>query len=231
MRNIGIVFKKQGKDTAKNITVLIQFVIYPIVAAVMENAIHVEDLPENFFVGMFAVMHISMAPLSAMAAVISEEKEKNTMQVLLYANVKPMEYLCGVGGFVFGACMIGSGVFAILGKYMGGDLLLFLLIMAAGTLTSILVGAAIGIRSRNQISATSVSMPVMMIIAFLPMLAMFNRDIEKVANFVYSQHIQLLLNGLKTKTAAEPENVIVIVLNNAVAVGLFALAYRRKGLT
>ena len=71
----------------------------------------------------------------------------------------------------------------------------------------------------------------MMIIAFLPMLAMFNRDIEKVANFVYSQHIQLLLNGLKTKTAAEPENVIVIVLNNAVAVGLFALAYRRKGLT
>ena len=74
--------------------------------------------------------------------------------------------------------MIGSGVFAILGKYTGGDLLLFLLIMAAGTLTSILVGAAIGIRSRNQISATSVSMPVMMIIAFLPMLAMFNRDIE-----------------------------------------------------
>lgn len=231
MKNIGIVFQKQGKDTVKNITVLIQFVIYPIVAAVMENAIQVEDLPENFFVGMFAVMHISMAPLSAMAAVISEEKEKNTLQVLLYANVKPMEYLCGVGGFVFGACMAGSGIFAVLGGYAGRDLLSFLLIMAAGTLTSTLIGAAIGIWSRNQITATAISMPVMMIIAFLPMLAMFNKNIETAASLVYSQHIQQLLNGLRTEAAARPENVIVIMINSVMAAALFALAYRRKGLT
>lgn len=231
VRNAGIVFRKQVKDTAKNVTVLLQFVIYPIIAAAMENAVHVEDLPENFFVGMFAVMYISMAPLSAAAVIISEEKEKNTMRMLLYANVRPMEYLCGVGGFVFSACMFGSGVFAVLGGYTGNKLLAFLLIMAAGTFTSILFGAAIGIRSRNQTAATSISIPIMMIFAFLPMLAMFNKNIEKAADLVYSQHIQRLLNGLGTKAVAERESVIIIAVNNIVAVILFALSYRQKGLT
>lgn len=229
-KNAGIIYRKQLKDTGKNMALWIQFFMFPLMAAIMENSIRVEGLPAHFFVGMFTVMHIGMAPLTVSAAIISEEKEKNTLRMLLFANVRPSEYLCGTGGFVFTACMAGGVVFGFLGGYTGKRLLLFGLIMAAGILASMLFGAAIGVWSRNQIAATAVVTPVMMVLAFLPMLAMFNPTIEKVAGFAYSQHIQQLLNSLSAGTPVEAEHMVVIAVNVVIAAALFGIAYRRRGL-
>ena len=230
MKNTIIIYRKQLKDTKKNVALWIQFVMFPVMAAIMENSIRVEGMPEHFFVGMFTVMHGGMAPLTVSAAIISEEKEKNTLRMLLFANVKPLEYLCGTGGFVFTACMAGGVAFGFLGGYTGEKLLLFCLIMAAGILASMLFGAAIGVWSRTQIAATAVMTPVMMVFAFLPMLAMFNQTIEKIADIAYSQHIQLLMNSLNAGTPAEAKNVIAIDANVMIAAVLFGIAYRRRGL-
>ncbi len=230
MKNTIIIYRKQLKDTKNNVALWIQFVMFPVMAAIMENSIRVEGMPEHFFVGMFTVMHVGMAPLTVSAAIISEEKEKNTLRMLLFANVKPLEYLCGTGGFVFTACMAGGVAFGFLGGYTGEKLLLFCLIMAAGILASMLFGAAIGVWSRTQIAATAVMTPVMMVFAFLPMLAMFNQTIEKIADIVYSQHIQLLMNSLNAGTPAEAKNVIAIAANVMIAAVLFGIAYRRRGL-
>ena len=230
MKNTIIIYRKQLKDTKNNVALWIQFVMFPVMAAIMENSIRVEGMPEHFFVGMFTVMHVGMAPLTVSAAIISEEKEKNTLRMLLFANVKPLEYLCGTGGFVFTACMAGGVAFGFLGGYTGEKLLLFCLIMAAGSLASMLFGAAIGVWSRTQIAATAVMTPVMMVFAFLPMLAMFNQTIEKIADIVYSQHIQLLMNSLNAGTPAEAKNVIAIAANVMIAAVLFGIAYRRRGL-
>ena len=230
MKNTIIIYRKQWKDTKKNVALWIQFVMFPVMAAIMENSIRVEGMPEHFFVGMFTVMHVGMAPLTVSAAIISEEKEKNTLRMLLFANVKPLEYLCGTGGFVFTACMAGGVAFGFLGGYTGEKLLLFCLIMAAGILASMLFGAAIGVWSRTQIAATAVMTPVMMVFAFLPMLAMFNQTIEKIADIAYSQHIQLLMNSLNAGTPAEAKNVIAIAANVMIAAVLFGIAYRRRGL-
>ena len=99
-----------------------------------------------------------------------------------------------------------------------------------GFLASMLFGAAIGVWSRTQIAATAVMTPVMMVFAFLPMLAMFNQTIEKIADIVYSQHIQLLMNSLNAGTPAEAKNVIAIAANVMIAAVLFGIAYRRRGL-
>ena len=230
MKNTIIIYRKQLKDTKNNVALWIQFVMFPVMAAIMENSIRVEGMPEHFFVGMFTVMHVGMAPLTVSAAIISEEKEKNTLRMLLFANVKPLEYLCGTGGFVFTACTAGGVAFGFLGGYTGAKLLLFCLIMAAGILASMLFGAAIGVWSRTQIAATAVMTPVMMVFAFLPMLAMFNQTIEKIADIVYSQHIQLLMNSLNAGTPAEAKNVIAIAANVMIAAVLFGIAYRRRGL-
>lgn len=230
MKNCGIIFRKQTKDTGKNIALLIQFIMFPLIAVIMENAIQLNDMPEHFFVGMFAVMHIGMAPLNVTTAIISEEKEKNTLRGLLFANIRPTEYLIGIGGFVFTACMIGTVVFDILGGYHDKQFFLFLLIMAAGIVVSMLIGAVIGIRSKNQIAATSIMTPVMMIFAFLPMLAMFNDTVAKVADIAYSQHIQLLLNGVASDTAPETKSLVVIAVSIALAAGAFVYIYRKDGL-
>ena len=44
MRNIIIIIKKQLKDTVKNKTILIQFILFPLMTVIMENAISLEML-------------------------------------------------------------------------------------------------------------------------------------------------------------------------------------------
>ena len=112
MHNVGVIFKKQLKDTLKNKTVLIQFIMFPAMTLLMENAVKIPDMPELFFTKLFSVMFLGMAPITSAAAIISEEKEKNTLRVLMMANVKPWEYLLGVGLYVWTLCMAGAGIMA-----------------------------------------------------------------------------------------------------------------------
>ena len=229
MRNIDAVFLKQLKETFKNKTILIQFLMMPILAVVMENTITLDDMPEHFFVKMFSVMFVGMAPLTCMSAIISEEKEKNTLRVLMMSNVKPFQYLVGVGFYVWLMCMAGAAVFAVCGGYEGMDFCVFMLIMSVGILLSSLIGAVIGVFSKNQMAATSVTVPVMMVFSFLPMLSMFNESIKNIARITYSQQMSILINGIGT-VDIKAESVVVIALNFVIMAALFAAAFKKKGL-
>lgn len=229
MRNINAVFLKQVKETLKNKSILIQFLMFPVMVIIMENAVKIEDMPEHFFVKLFAVMFVGMAPLTCMSSIISEEKEKNTLRALMMCNVKPLEYLVGIGAYVWLMCMAGSLLFAFCGDYSGTDFFVFMLIMAIGILLSELTGAVIGIFCKNQMSATSVTVPVMMVFSFLPMLSTFNETIEKVAIITYSQQINILINGLGS-TDIKTESLIIIATNFLVSAILFVIAFKKKGL-
>ena len=227
MRNAGVIFKKQLKDTLKNKTVLIQFLMFPAMTLLMENAVKIPDMPELFFTKLFSVMYIGMAPVTAAAAIISEEKEKNTLRVLMMANVKPWEYLLGVGLYVWTLCMAGAGIMAT--GLPASDIPFYLGIMAAGLVISVVIGACIGVFASNQMSATSLFVPVMMVFSFSPMLAMFNDKIEKVARIFYTQQLRVLMNqmsfdGIKT------ESILILIVNAVLAVVLFFVAFRKKGL-
>ena len=88
MKNAGAVFLKQAKDTMKNKTILIQFVMFPALAVIMENFMSIEGMTEHFFVKMFAAMYVGMAPLISMSAVLAEEKEKYTKYTQMMEQVK-----------------------------------------------------------------------------------------------------------------------------------------------
>ena len=227
MRNAGVIFKKQLKDTLKNKTVLIQFIMFPAMTLLMENAVKIPDMPELFFTKLFSVMFLGMAPITSAAAIISEEKEKNTLRVLMMANVKPWEYLLGVGLYVWTLCMAGAGIMAtglpasVIPFYLG--------IMAAGLVISVVIGACIGVFASNQMSATSLFVPVMMVFSFSPMLAMFNDKIEKVARIFYTQQLRVLMNQMSFE-GIKTESILILVVNAVLAVVLFFAAFRKKGL-
>lgn len=227
MNGISTVFLKQIRETFKNKPILIQFLMFPVLAVIMENMVKIEDMPEHFFAKLFAVMFVGMAPLTCMSSVISEEKEKNTLRVLMMSNVKPVQYLLGIGSYIWIMCMAGAAVFAVLCGYEGADAAKFMLIMAIGIILSMLVGAVIGIAAENQMTSTSVTLPVMMVLSFLPMLSMFNETIEKIARVTYSQQISLLINNNFEKMS---EGIIVITINFVLADVLFVIAYRKKGM-
>ncbi len=227
MRNSLIIIKKQLKDTLKNKTVLIQFILFPVMVLIMENAVKMDGMPELFFTKLFSIMYIGMAPLTSVASIISEEKEKNTLRVLTMANVKPWQYLVGVGFYVWIICMLGAGVMA--SGIKKEDIPFYLLIMAVGFVISILAGACIGILSRNQMTATSIVMPVMLVFGFSPMLAMFNESIEKVARFAYTQQLRKLMDDM-TPGGIKADGACILAVNAMLMVVLFFIAFRKKGL-
>lgn len=229
MRHICAILWKQMKDTLKNKTILIQFLMFPMMTIIMENAIEIENMPEHFFATLFASMFIGMAPLTAMSSIISEEKEKDTLRVLLMSNVKPSAYLAGVGIYVFLMCMIGAVIIAFAGGYQGKAIWSFILVMAVGIIVSVMTGAVIGTMSKNQMMATSVMMPVMMIFSFVPMLSMFNETIEKIGKVIYTQQISRMLNSV-SELKVTAEQMLVIGITVVCAFGLFLLAYKKCGL-
>ncbi len=229
MRNIDAVFNKQLKETLKNKAILIQFLMLPAMAIIMSNFVKIDDMPENFFVKLFSVMFVGMAPLTCMSSIISEEKEMNTLRALLMSNVRPFQYLIGTGLYVWLFCMLGAVAFAICGGYSGFELCLFMTVMAVGIIISELIGAIIGVCSKNQMTATSISVPVMMIFSFMPMIAMFNDTVKKIAYITYSQQLSLIINNIEN-TDVQYENAIVLGINFVVAVVVFSIMFRKKGL-
>lgn len=229
MHNIAAIFKKQLRDTLKNKTILIQFIMFPFLTLLMNNAIKIDGMPENFFVNLFATMYIGMAPLTSIAAIIAEEKEQNTLRVLMMSNVKPYEYLLGIGSYTWFACMAGASLICIAGKYSLPESLAFMGIMAIGIVLSLLVGAAIGTFSRTQMMATSITVPVMMVFSFLPMLSLFNSTIAKIAKFTYSEQISRMLHQINDPQISI-HTICIVAVNMILFTALFTLAYRKCGL-
>ena len=227
MRNIFIIFKKQLKDTIKNKVVLIQFLMFPVMTLIFENTIKIDGMQELFFTKLFSFMFVGMAPLTATAAIISEEKEKNTLRVLMMANIKPWQYLVGVGLYVWSICMIGAGAMAT--GFNGRDIATYLIIMGIGFILSILVGACAGIYARSQMMANSIFIPVMMLLAFLPMIAMFNSKVEKAARFLYTQQLRTVMDKMSFD-ALRRDSLIILAVNAVLVVVLFFVLFKRKGL-
>lgn len=224
--HVGAILWKQCKDTLKNKTILIQFLMFPFMTVIMETAIEIPGMPEHFFANLFAIMYVGMAPLTCIAAVISEEKEKNTLRVLQMCNVTAMEYLLGNAVYIIGMCMLGSMVIGIAGGYQGTELVVFMLIMLLGHSISVLLGAAIGVSSNNQMMATSVTVPVMMLLSFLPMLSMFNETIGKIAKYVFSGQLHLMLNSMDNMQL-RVENVAILSGNIVLVLAAFLVAYKK----
>lgn len=226
INHIWAILWKQLKDTLKNKTILIQFLMFPCMTVIMENTISIDGMPKHFFANLFAIMYVGMAPLTAMSAIISEEKEKNTLRVLHMCNVNSVEYLLGNAIYIVCICMIGSLVIALTGGYKGSEMLTFLLIMFVGHTISMLAGATIGVFSKNQMMATSLTVPVMMIFSFLPMWSMFNDTIGKVAKYFYSEQLYLLINDLNN-IEIKLETFTILGVNVCLILSCFIVAYRK----
>lgn len=226
INHIWAILWKQLKDTLKNKEILIQFLMFPCMTVIMENAISIEGMPEHFFANLFAIMYVGMAPLTAMSAIIAEEKEKNTLRVLHMCNVNAFEYLLGNAIYIVLICMTGSLIIAFTGGYKGTEFLSFMFIMFVGHTISMLAGATIGVFSKNQMMATSLTVPVMMIFSFLPMLSMFNDSIKKVAKFFYSEQLYLLINGLNA-IEIRMETIAILGVNVCLILSCFIIAYQK----
>ena len=101
--------------------------------------------------------------------------------------------------------------------------------MAIGIIISILIGAIIGVYSKNQMMATSISVPTMMVFSFLPMLSLFNPTIKKIGRFAYSQQIHQLIEELSSFSVTL-ESFLVVLITILILIVLFVITYMKRGM-
>lgn len=99
-------------------------------------------------------------------------------------------------------------------------------IMAIGILASLLLGAIIGIWSKTQMMATSITVPVMMIFSFMPMLSLFNSTIEKIASVIYYEQISRMLGQIES-LQLNMGNMGVVMVNVFVAAIMFIVIFKK----
>lgn len=230
VRIVSSIFQKQIKDVFKNFQVLILFFVYPIVALVMTSAITDEFGfgSEIFFISIFSAMHCIFTPIVATASIISEEKEKNTLRALIMSNVKPVDYLISIGGFVFICTMLTGLIFLLASDFTIDAMLKFIISMSIGSICSIVLGLTIGGFSKNMTSANAIAVPFGMVFAFLPMLATFNEKIAEISRFTYGYQISSLI-------ASDSFNIsifdfTVIFLNLIIFIIAFIIVFRKNKL-
>jgi ABC-2 type transport system permease protein len=224
IQNISALFHKQFKDMLKNMPVMVLFIVFPIIAAVMTQAMK-EQLDMGIsFISIFATMHCVFTPIVSVASIISEEKEKNTLRVLIMSNVTLREYLFSIGGFTLIAILLTGSIFLIVNPLDLTKALLFLLSLGLGSLISIVLGMCIGLFSKNSAAANGLAVPFGMVFAFLPMLSNFNKTIESASKFTYGQQVSYLLAGGSLKVSGG----IILCINLILLLIISALLFKRS---
>jgi ABC-2 type transport system permease protein len=229
MRSAKAVFVKQMRDLFKNREILIQYILFPVMAFVMTELVVKpnEEMPGNIFILMFAAMFLGMAPLTSTANAIAEDRERKSLRFLVMAGVKPHAYMLGVGGFTLLVCTFVAVAFGLIGGFAGVELLKFILIMMFGAVISILLGATIGILSKSQQKSTSIAIPVALLLTFVPFLAEFNETLKSVSFFIFTGQIDTILRDFSVFT---PQPYLIVLANGIVFAALFALVFKKKGL-
>jgi len=229
MRSVLAIFRKQAKDMLKNFSVLIMFIVFPVVAFAMTELVAKgnADIPDTMFTTMMASIFIGMALIMSASAVIAEDRENKSLRFLVIAGVKPSSYLLGIGGVIFIASLLSSAAFGLIGGFNQREFLVFFAIMGSGAIASIVLGATVGVFSKNQQAATGLTMPLAMILGFGPMAAQFNEPVERVFRVFYTQQINVAVNDFSAGIA---QPLMIIWINIAILVVLFAIAYKKKGL-
>ncbi len=230
VRIISGIFQKQVKDLLKNMEVLILFFVYPIVALIMTSAISGEfGLGSDiFFISIFAAMHCIFTPIVSTAAIISEEKERNTLRALIMSNVKPTDYLISIGGFVFICTMITGFLFLLAADFTSKDISKFIISMSIGSICSIVLGLSIGGFSKNMTGANAIAVPVGLIFAFLPMLATFNEKIAEISRFTYGYQVSSLISSDNFNMSLS--DLTIILVNLIIFIIAFIFVFRKNKL-
>lgn len=223
-QNITALFYKQTKDCFKNLPVLVLFFIYPIVALILIQAMKDQAGTGDLFISMFATMHCVFTPIVAASSFIGEEREKNTLRVLIMSNVRLNEYLLSVGGFVLIANLLTGLSFILFGNLAFDNIPAFILSLGTGSLISIILGCCIGLFSKNAAAANGIAVPIGIFFAFLPMLAKFNDGIKAIAKFTYGHHLSNLMVGEDITILG----IVVIAANLALLILISTLLYKKS---
>ena len=226
-RKIYALCEKQFKTIFYNLFILSGLVVVPIVAFFFGlNA----DYPEPALVDMLVTMNILMNGANIMCVMIAEEKEKNTLNVLIASTVSGLDFLISkLLVTVLFTLAINAALFFIMDAHYFFDFGSYMLVTGIAILPPAAIGAVIGLLCKTQSAATTAITPFMMALLFVPMFVPADSAIHDFMQYVFSEQMTLGLRAIYNGEAFLA-HIGFIAANFAVFFVIFWVFYRKKGL-
>lgn len=215
-----VLFQIQLKDIFKNLQVLLLFLVFPLIGFVMSSSMQAPSA--NFFIIIFATMHIVFTPMMVMTTILSEQKQQKIIRNLAYTGVPSYLYLFVHGCLVTMLTLLTAFSFLI---FPGCTLNLFAFMFASllGILLSVLFGACIALSTSSMASANAIVMPLAMLFSFVPMLAQFHEGFHQIAYILYSKQISMMMEDIHQM---DGRSMLVLSLSAFMFIVWFYKAYR-----
>ena len=212
------LFKKQKIEVYRNPKMLFMYLIFPLMALFYSLL----DA-NNANIYLFINMDIIMPAITCTSSTIGEEREKGTLRSLVFGGVHPLEFFGGTGMFLI---LLNFISVCILGIVCGSedDSTYVLLLSLLSIIISTLIGAIIGMLSKNQSSIAAVSAPVSLGIGMLSVAGSVNTNVHWFTKFMYSQAVF----DSFTKHSISKFSSIVLTTNFLILFALFAIVYIKQ---
>lgn len=131
-------------------------------------------------------MNITMTGMFGTSAALAEEKEKFTLRALMTSSVSSLEFFVGSILPPFLEIMaVNVALIPVSGVSMAMiNVPLYLLVTAIASVTSCIIGMIIGIFAKNQMSASTLTSPAMLVFMLIPTFGNFTPFLEKLSGFL-----------------------------------------------
>jgi ABC-2 type transport system permease protein len=246
MRVVKSIFIKQLDDMMKNPMVTSIFILIPFMAWLMIRFQGIDD-PEAIMllVVSLAMMSVASMPITAITTYIAEDVETHSLRFLIMAGVKPAQYLAGLAIFSMLLAALAMVAFGFIGQLSAGDFPMFLGITLIGCLTSLVLGAILGLVSKSIQQASIYTTIFGLGLGFLPMLSLQNPALLGGTFFLYTQQVFMTLMYMTFGRGQEAIEIIyyatgynfsigsslmIIGANMVVLLVIFAVLYKKRGL-
>ena len=185
-----------------------------------------------YALSMGLVMNIGMCGIYCTSLLLAEEKEKKTLRVLMTSSVNGMEYFIGCILPVFAATVILNYVlmpvsgYIISGKtgavFRGDDLIFS---------DQLYHGMLLGIFAKNQVSAGTITTPVLLVLMMVPMFSNFIEILSTISKFFFTGILMDMIMDIAADKGSvlQAGSVVIMVVEAVLAVGLFVVCYRQNG--
>ena len=185
-----------------------------------------------YALAMGMLMNVSMMGFYCTAASLAEEKEKNTLRTLMTSSVNGLEFF--LGSLIPIVLMTEVvNVLCVFIAHMTMDPMQWAAYLAVTTAASVIasvIGMLLGIFSKNQVTASTLTTPVVLVFMMVPMFTGFSETLQKISMFFFTgiafDAIANIANGLP---AVDVKGIAVLAAEFILSVILFLILYRRNG--
>lgn len=179
------------------------------------------------------VMNIGMCGIYCPSLLLAEEKEKNTLRVLMTSSVNGLEFFLGSILPVFFITVAINFLLMPVSGFMitGTNLSFFTLVTVLASLTSCIIGMLLGIFAKNQVSTGTITSPVLLALMLIPMFSQFIDGLDKISKFLFTGIIMDTVSKIapKADNILDMKSIFILTVEVIVSILLFIFFYKRNG--